>query len=131
MQCTIILIECGPHTQMHGCAKSSNLFLFFFFFKVFFFLGQVESKSKQAVKLVFRFGINVVRKSIRKCFFKELIWCVFLSQNMGPFRPHHISTLPTIFGGKMFSPARVSLTASRKTTASKFFILKSILLQLV
>lgn len=45
VQCTIILIECGPHTQMHGCAKSSNLFLFFFF-KVFFFLGPSGKQIK-------------------------------------------------------------------------------------
>lgn len=116
MQCTIfILIEFGPHAQMHGCA---NLLICFCFYYFYYFWVKSKANQKQAVKLVFGFGINVFRKENKKMFLTNLIWSVFLSQNMGPFRPHHISTLPTIFGGKMFYPARVSLTATMKTTAS-------------
>lgn len=53
VQCTIILIECGPHTQMHGCAKSSNLFLFFFFQNFFFFGSKWKANQSRPLNLFF------------------------------------------------------------------------------
>lgn len=106
VQCTIILIESGPHAQMHGCANLliCFCFLYLFFFSNFFFLVKWKANQRRPLNLFFGLESMWLENQLENVFFKELIWCVFLSQNMGPFRPHHISTLPTILVGKCFLP---------------------------